>query len=149
MLELIDVRKVYTTKAGDTIALKGVSLKFADKGMVFISGKSGCGKTTLLNSIGGLDKIDGGEIIVDGKKFSEFTPADYDSYRNTMVGFVFQEYNLLNEYSIEKNINIADELQGRKTDNDKLRELLKKFEIADYEKRKPNQLSGGQKQMVA
>ncbi len=149
MLELIDVRKVYTTKAGDTIALKGVSIKFADKGMVFISGKSGCGKTTLLNSIGGLDKIDGGEIIVDGKKFSEFTPADYDSYRNTMVGFVFQEYNLLNEYSIEKNINIADELQGRKTDNDKLRELLKKFEIADYEKRKPNQLSGGQKQRVA
>lgn len=149
MLELIDVRKVYTTKAGDTVALKGVSIKFADKGLVFISGKSGCGKTTLLNTIGGLDKIDGGEIIVDGKKFSEFTPADYDSYRNTMVGFVFQEYNLLNEYSIEKNINIADELQGRKTDIEELRGLLKKFEIEEYEKRKPNQLSGGQKQRVA
>ncbi len=149
MLELIDVRKVYTTKAGDTIALKGVSIKFADKGMVFISGKSGCGKTTLLNAIGGLDKIDSGEIIIDGKKFSEFTPADYDSYRNTMVGFVFQEYNLLNEYSIEKNINIADELQGRKTDIEELRGLLNKFEIGEYEKRKPNQLSGGQKQRVA
>ncbi len=149
MLELIDVRKVYTTKAGDTVALKGVSIKFADKGLVFISGKSGCGKTTLLNTIGGLDKIDGGEIIVDGKKFSEFTPADYDSYRNTMVGFVFQEYNLLNEYTIEKNINIADELQGRKTDTDKLKGLLRKFEIETYEKRKPNQLSGGQKQRVA
>ncbi len=149
MLELIDVRKVYTTKAGDTIALKGVSIKFADKGMVFISGKSGSGKTTLLNSIGGLDKIDGGEIIVDGKKFSEFTPADYDSYRNTMVGFVFQEYNLLNEYSIEKNINIADELQGRNTDEKELNALLRKFEISEYEKRKPNQLSGGQKQRVA
>ncbi len=149
MLELIDVKKVYTTKAGDTVALKGVSIKFADKGLVFISGKSGCGKTTLLNTIGGLDKIDGGEIIVDGKKFSEFTPADYDSYRNTMVGFVFQEYNLLNEYTIEKNINIADELQGRKTDVENLRELLRKFEIDAYEKRKPNQLSGGQKQRVA
>ncbi len=149
MLELIDVRKVYTTKAGDTVALKGVSIKFADKGLVFISGKSGCGKTTLLNTIGGLDKIDGGEIIVDGKKFSEFTPSDYDSYRNTMVGFVFQEYNLLNEYSIEKNINIADELQGRKTDANELKGLLKKFEIEEYEKRKPNQLSGGQKQRVA
>ncbi len=149
MLELIDVRKVYTTKAGDTVALNGVSIKFADKGLVFISGKSGCGKTTLLNTIGGLDKIDGGEIIVDGKKFSEFSPADYDSYRNTMVGFVFQEYNLLNEYTIEKNINIADELQGRKTDIEELRGLLSKFEIEEYEKRKPNQLSGGQKQRVA
>ena len=149
MLELIDVRKVYTTKAGNTVALNGVSIKFADKGLVFISGKSGCGKTTLLNAIGGLDKIDSGEIIVDGKKFSEFTPADYDSYRNTMVGFVFQEYNLLNEYTIEKNINIADELQGRNTDVEELRGLLRKFEIAEYEKRKPNQLSGGQKQRVA
>ena len=149
MLELIDVRKVYTTKAGDTVALNGVSIKFADKGLVFISGKSGCGKTTLLNAIGGLDKIDGGEIIVDGKKFSEFTASDYDSYRNTMVGFVFQEYNLLNEYTIEKNINIADELQGRNTDINELKGLLRKFEIADYEKRKPNQLSGGQKQRVA
>ena len=73
MLELIDVRKVYKTKAGDTVALKGVSIRFADKGLVFISGKSGCGKTTLLNAIGGLDKIDSGEIIIDGKKFSEFS----------------------------------------------------------------------------
>ncbi len=149
MLELIDVRKVYTTKAGDTVALNGVSIKFADKGLVFISGKSGCGKTTLLNTIGGLDKIDGGEIIVDGKKFSDFTPSDYDSYRNTMVGFVFQEYNLLNEFTIEKNINIADELQGRNTNVEELRALLRKFEIEEYEKRKPNQLSGGQKQRVA
>ena len=149
MLELIDVKKSYKTKAGDTVALNGVSLKFADKGLVFITGKSGCGKTTLLNMIGGLDNLDSGDIIVDGKKFSEFTLNDYDNYRNTLVGFVFQEYNLLPEFSVKKNINIANELQGKKPHADQVEDLLNTVEIGGYENRKPAQLSGGQKQRVA
>ena len=117
MIELINVSKKYVTKAGDTNALNNVSIKFDDKGLVFIIGKSGCGKTTLLNMIGGLDSLDSGDIIVGGKKFSEFTASDYDSYRNTLVGFVFQEYNLLSDYNIEKNINIANAMMDKSTVN--------------------------------
>ncbi len=149
MIELINVCKKYVTKAGDTQALNNVSIKFADKGLVFILGKSGCGKTTLLNMIGGLDSIDSGEIIIDGKKFSEFSPKDYDSYRNTLVGFVFQEYNLLSDYNIGKNINIANELQGSNAKEEDIAKLLTTVEIGGYENRKPYQLSGGQKQRAS
>ncbi len=149
MLELVNVKKVYTTKAGDTSALDGVSIKFASTGMVFITGKSGSGKTTMLNVIGGLDGIDEGDIIIEGKKFSEFNTADYDSYRNTFVGFIFQEYNLLGEYSVEKNIGMANELQGRKTDVKVLEDMLKVVDMEGLGNRKPSQLSGGQKQRVA
>ena len=117
--------------------------------MVFITGKSGCGKTTLLNMIGGLDNLDSGDIIVDGKKFSEFSLSDYDNYRNTLVGFVFQEYNLLPEFNIKKNINIANELQGRKPEEHQVEDLLDTVAIGGYEGRRPAQLSGGQKQRVA
>ncbi len=149
MIELINVSKKYVTKAGNTQALNNVSLKFADKGLVFIVGKSGCGKTTLLNVIGGLDNLDSGDIIVGGKKFSEFTPKDYDSYRNTLVGFIFQEYNLLSDYNIEKNIDIANELQGKKAKEEDIEKLLKTVDIGGHEKRRPYQLSGGQKQRAA
>ncbi len=149
MIELINVSKKYVTKAGDTNALNNVSIKFDDKGLVFIVGKSGCGKTTLLNVIGGLDSLDSGDIIIDGKKFSEFSPSDYDSYRNTLVGFVFQEYNLLSDYNIEKNIDIANELQGKKAKEEDIQKLLSTVEIGGYEKRKPYQLSGGQKQRAS
>ncbi len=149
MIELKNVRKIYTTKVGQTAALDGVSLTFPDKGLVFIVGKSGSGKTTMLNVIGGLDGFDEGEIIIDGKSFKDLSAKDYDNYRNTFIGVVFQEYNLLPEYTVEKNIKIATELQGVDVDDAKVDSLLEQVEILEYKKRLPRQLSGGQMQRVA
>ncbi len=149
MLELKGVKKVYTTKAGNTAALDGLSISFPSSGLVFITGKSGSGKTTLLNVIGGLDGIDKGDIIINGKKFSEFKEDEYNSYRNTFVGFIFQEYNLLSEYTVEKNIRIATELQGVNINVDRVNELLSMVDLQGLNNRLPSQLSGGQKQRVA
>ena len=98
MLQLKNVIKKYNTKAGEIKALDDVSLTFASSGMVFVLGKSGSGKTTLLNVVGGLDGIDGGEISMQNKEFSTFTAKEYDDYRNTFIGFVFQEYNLFRPF---------------------------------------------------
>lgn len=149
MLELVDVTKKYKTKGAEVKALNSVSITFPSSGLVFISGKSGCGKTTMLNVIGGLDGIDAGEIFVQDKKFSEFSTAEYDAYRNTFIGFIFQEYNLLPEFSVEKNIKLAMELQGKEIDENELDKLLSDVEISDLKKRKISELSGGQRQRVA
>ncbi len=149
MLQLQNVKKNYKTKGGTVHALDGVSITFPETGLVFITGKSGCGKTTLLNVIGGLDGIDSGEIFIQNKKFSTFSATEYDSYRNTFIGFIFQEYNLLPEFTVEQNIKIAMELQGRKTDDEELEQLLKDVEIDKLKKRFPSELSGGQRQRVA
>ena len=149
MLQLQNVTKTYKTKAGYVKALDGVSITFPSSGLVFITGKSGCGKTTLLNVIGGLDGIDGGEILIQDKKFSTFSATEYDRYRNTFIGFIFQEYNLLPEFTVEQNIKIAMELQGRKTNEAEFEKLLKDVEIDDLKRRNPSELSGGQRQRVA
>ena len=149
MLQLQEVTKLYKTKAGTVGALNGVSLTFPETGLVFVTGKSGCGKTTLLNVIGGLDGIDGGEIFVQDKRFSTFSASEYDSYRNTFIGFIFQEYNLLPEFTVEKNIKMAMELQGRKADDEEFETLLKDVGIDEFKHRFPSELSGGQRQRVA
>ncbi len=149
MLVLENVLKQYQTKAGEVNALNGVSLTFPSSGLVFIVGKSGSGKTTLLNVIGGLDGIDGGEIYVQDKRFSAFSAKEYDSYRNTFIGFIFQEYNLLSEHTVEYNIKLAMELQGAKATEEEFDALLKEVEIDDLKYRKPSELSGGQRQRVA
>ncbi|MCX4286862.1 MAG: ATP-binding cassette domain-containing protein, partial [Clostridia bacterium] len=117
-------------------------------GMVFLLGRSGSGKSTLLNVAGGLDKPDSGEVIVKGKSSKDFTGSDFDSYRNTFVGFVFQEYNILNEFNIEQNIALALQLQGKKNDKEAVNAILEQVDLAGMGKRKPNTLSGGQKQRV-
>lgn len=150
MLELKNICKTYRPKKGVPVqALKNVSIKFTEKGMVFILGKSGCGKSTLLNCIGGLDKFDSGELIIKGKSSKDFSGSDFDSYRNTFIGFIFQEYNILSEFNVEKNIALALELQGKKATHEKVQELLEQVDLADQGKRKTNELSGGQKQRIA
>lgn len=152
MLEVKNLSKIYksTVKGGvDTKALDNVSLKFPDKGMVFLLGKSGSGKSTLLNVCGGLDAPTSGEIIVKGKSSKSFSQSDFDSYRNTFVGFIFQEYNILNEFTVEDNIALALELQGKPKDKKAIAALLEQVDLSGFAKRKPNTLSGGQKQRIA
>ena len=150
MLEVKNLFKVYSTKKGvDVHALAGVSVKFPETGMVFLLGKSGSGKSTLLNVSGGLDKPTAGEIIVNGKSSKDFSTADFDSYRNTYVGFIFQEYNILEEFTIAENISIALQLQNKPNDKKAVEELLTQVGLAGMGKRKPNTLSGGQRQRVA
>ncbi len=150
MLEVKNLKKVYKTKKGaDVFALDGVSLKFEEKGMVFLLGKSGSGKSTLLNLCGGLDAPTEGEIIVKGRSSKDFSQSDFDSYRNTFIGFIFQEYNILNEFSVEDNIALALELQGKPKDKKAVAALLDEVDLTGLAKRKPNTLSGGQKQRIA
>ena len=150
MLEVKNLTKIYSGKGGVSVkALDDVSVVFPETGMVFLLGKSGSGKSTLLNVAGGLDKPDGGEIIVKGKSSKDFSGSDFDSYRNTFIGFVFQEYNILNEFTIEQNIALALQLQSKPNDKAAVAALLEQVDLAGYGKRKPNTLSGGQKQRVA
>ena len=150
MLEVKHLTKTYKSKGGVIVkALNDVSLNFPETGMVFLLGKSGSGKSTLLNVCGGLDEPTSGEIIVKGRSSKNFTQSDFDSYRNTFIGFIFQEYNILNEFTVEENIALALELQGKSKDKEAIDNLLKQVDLEGFAKRKPNTLSGGQKQRIA
>ena len=152
MLEVKHLVKTYSVKGKDSTvvhALNDVSLKFPDTGLIFILGKSGSGKSTLLNVMGGLDIPDSGEIIIKGKSSKDFKAGDFDSYRNTYLGFIFQEYNILYEFTVGKNISLAIELQGKKPDQKEIDSILDEVDLSGLNNRKPNELSGGQKQRVA
>ena len=150
MIELKHITKIYRgTGSSSVIALDDISIRFPEKGLVFIIGKSGCGKSTLLNIAGGLDRPTSGEISVGGKSSRDFSQSDYDSYRNTYVGFIFQEYNVLPEFSVMENITLAPELQGKKSTPEEIGGILSEVELDGLEKRSPSTLSGGQKQRVA
>ena len=150
MLEIINLSKTYILKKGVSVkAIDDVSLNIEDKGMVFILGKSGSGKSTFLNLIGGLDKYDQGEIKIYGKSTKDFSQADFDSYRNTFVGFIFQEYNILEEFTVKQNVALAIQLQGKKLTDERLYEILEEVDLEEYANRRPNELSGGQLQRVA
>lgn len=150
MLEIKNLSKIYKPKKGVPVtALKGISLKLPDTGMIFLLGKSGSGKSTLLNLLGGLDSYDNGEIIINGVSSKNFKQRHFDSYRNTYVGFIFQEYNVLDEFNVGENIAIAIELQGKKATDQEINRILTQVDLEGYGNRKPNELSGGQKQRVA
>lgn len=150
MLEVKNLKKVYRSPGGVVVnALNDVSIVFPEKGMVFLLGKSGSGKSTLLNVVGGLDRPTSGEIIIKGKNSKDFSGADFDSYRNTFIGFIFQEYNILNEFTIEQNISLALQLQGKKNDKEAVEHILEEVDLKGYGPRKPQTLSGGQKQRIA
>lgn len=150
MLEIKNLSKMYKPKKGVAVtALKNINLKLSDTGMVFLLGKSGSGKSTLLNLLGGLDIYDDGEIIINGISSKAFKQSHFDSYRNTYVGFIFQEYNILDEFNVGENIAIAIELQGKKATDNEINDILAQVDLDGYGNRKPNELSGGQKQRVA
>ena len=150
MFSAIDIRKTYRPRGGVPVeALRGVTLRFGERGMVFILGKSGSGKSTLLHILGGLDDADAGYLEIDGKTTQAFSRKDFDDYRNEYVGIVFQEYNLLPTFTVRENLSIALELQGKSASEEQIAAALAKVGLAGMEKRKPTELSGGQRQRVA
>lgn len=150
MFGLKNITKIYETKGNATVrALDGVNITLKDNGLVFILGKSGSGKSTLLNVMGGLDSPDTGEIIVDGVSSLNFDQADFDGYRNTYVGFVFQEFNILDEFTVGENIALALRLQNVPCSQERVNEILKLVDLEGLANRSPRTLSGGQKQRVA
>ncbi|MBQ7277553.1 MAG: ATP-binding cassette domain-containing protein [Bacilli bacterium] len=150
MLEITHLTKIYKPKKGVPVtALDDISLKLPDKGMVFILGKSGSGKSTLLNVLGGLDSFTSGEFIIKGEAARGFKQMHYDSYRNTYIGFIFQEYNILKDFSVGGNIALALELQGKPSSDEEINRILEEVDLEGYGDRKPNELSGGQLQRVA
>ena len=148
MLEVKDLKKIYHDDSGDAVALAGVSFKLPNKGMVFVVGKSGCGKTTLLNTIGGLDHFSSGDILINGKGLSKFSVVELDNYRNSTIGFVFQDFCLIDRLTVIDNIKLSLEFQDskEKVDYDK---LLARIGLEGLGNRYPKQLSAGQKQRVA
>ena len=152
MLELRNISKIYQTKTRRVAALDGVSFTLPEKGLVFILGRSGSGKTTMLNMLGGLDVPTEGELLVNGVSSKDFKQADFDNYRNCYVGFVFQEYHLLDDYTVADNIALALELQGdliQEERQQKIAAALEQVDLAGYGARNTGELSGGQKQRVA
>lgn len=155
MLELVNLKKDYiisNKKNGIKVkALDGVTAGFQDSGLVAVVGKSGCGKTTLLNMIAGVDKPTSGDIIINGESFKTFKESDFDLYRNLHVSLIFQEYNLLNDYSVIENVRLACRLQGKDKENTHKRALdaLRTVGMEELAQRKIASLSGGQQQRVA
>lgn len=151
MLELKKITKNYIT--GDSLveALKGIDISFRESEFVSILGQSGCGKTTLLNIIGGLDRYTTGDLIINGKSTKEFNDRDWDTYRNHSVGFVFQNYNLIPHQTVLSNVELALTLSGVSKAERRKRALsvLQKVGLEDQIYKKPNQMSGGQMQRVS
>lgn len=151
MLKLKEIKKDYTVGDSCVHALKGINLEFRENEFVAILGHSGCGKTTLLNIIGGLDQYTSGDLIINDKSTKNFTDEDWDSYRNHSIGFVFQSYNLIPHQTVLSNVELALTLSGvaPAERRERATEALKKVGLGDQLNKKPNQMSGGQMQRVA
>ena len=151
MLELKNIKKTYISGNEKVKALKGVSLNFRENEFVSILGQSGCGKTTLLNIIGGLDSYTSGDLIINGKSTKKYNAKDWDTYRNHSVGFVFQSYNLIPHQTVLSNVELALTLSGVSKEERRKRaiDVLTKVGLKEQIHKKPNQMSGGQMQRVA
>ncbi len=151
MLELKKISKSYKTGDFKQVALKDVDLKFRKNEFVAILGPSGSGKTTLLNIVGGLDRYDKGDLIINNRSTKKFKDQDWDAYRNNCIGFVFQSYNLISHISILDNVEMGMTLSGvsSKKRRSKAKKALERVGLKDHMHKKPNQLSGGQMQRVA
>lgn len=159
MIEIKGLTKIYKSDSEENkvIAANDISYKFNDSGLYFVLGKSGCGKTTLLNLLAGLDNYDFGQILIHGDDIRNYTEKQLDEYRNIKIGIIFQQYNLLPDINVYDNLKLVMELQEWDCETEKRKEyidskisdILKKVGISGYEKRKINQLSGGEQQRVA
>ncbi len=151
MLELKNIRKTYGKGEAAVEALKGVSIKFRESEFVSILGQSGCGKTTLLNIVGGLDQYTSGDLIINNTSTKDYTDSDWDTYRNHSIGFIFQSYNLISHQTVLANVELALTLSGVSKNERRKRavQALDKVGLRSQMNKRPNQLSGGQMQRVA
>ena len=150
MLQLKNIVKDYGEGDSKVQALKGVSINFRANEFVSILGHSGCGKTTLLNIVGGLDQYTDGDLIIKGKSTKKYKDKDWDTYRNHSVGFVFQSYNLIMHQTVLQNVELALTLSGvsKSERRRRAKEVLEKVGLGSQIHKKPNQMSGGQKQRI-
>lgn len=151
MLELKQIIKDYDSGNEVVHALRGITLSFRENEFVSILGQSGCGKTTLLNIVGGLDHYTSGDLVINGKSTKDFTDRDWDEYRNHSIGFVFQSYNLIPHQNVLSNVELALTLSGvsKEERRQRARAVLEKVGLGDQLYKKPSQMSGGQMQRVA
>ena len=151
MLQLKDIVKKYGSGDNVVTALGGVSMTFRESEFVAVLGHSGCGKTTLLNIIGGLDHYTSGDLIINGKSTKEYKDRDWDAYRNHSIGFIFQSYNLIPHQTVLSNVELALTISGvsKSERRRRAKEALEKVGLGDQLHKKPNQMSGGQMQRVA
>jgi len=151
MLQLKGITKNYLSGDNEVKALKGIDLEFRESEFVSILGQSGCGKTTMLNIIGGLDRYTSGDLVINGKSTKQFKDKDWDTYRNHSVGFVFQSYNLIPHQTVLANVELALTISGVGKEERRKRAIdaLTKVGLGDQINKKPNQMSGGQMQRVA
>lgn len=151
MLQLKNIVKTYVTGDTEVQALKGVSVTFRNSEFVSVLGQSGCGKTTMLNIIGGLDQYTSGDLVINGKSTKKFKDRDWDTYRNHSIGFVFQSYNLIPHQTVLANVELALTLSGVSKVERRKRaiEVLEKVGLGDQLHKRPTQMSGGQMQRVA
>ena len=151
MLKLKGITKDYAVGDETVHALKGIDLEFRKSEFVAVLGHSGCGKTTLLNIIGGLDQYTDGDLVINGRSTKEYTDRDWDTYRNHSIGFVFQSYNLIPHQTVLANVELALTLSGvsKSERRERAVKALEQVGLGDQLGKKPNQMSGGQMQRVA
>lgn len=149
IIEISDLSKSFSDGRSDRVILDHCSLTVPESQLTALVGKSGSGKTTLLNIIGGLEKADSGTVLVDNIELSDMRETDLDNYRSRYIGFIFQSYEILNDFTVEENIRFISDLTGRRQTKRFMDSLLDELHLTDLRDHYPSQLSGGEKQRTA